>query len=125
MAISGNGPIIITYLIKKINILLITENKMKHICKRKISIYSFCLLSWRRQWQATPVLLPRKSQGWRSLAGCSPWDRCESDTTERLHFHFHALEKEMATRVLQCSCLENPRDGGSWWAAVHGVPTSG
>ena len=43
--------------------------------------------------------------------GCSPWDREESDTTERLHFH--ALEKEMATH--SCSCLENPRDSGAWW----------
>ena len=42
----------------------------------------------RRQWQATPVLLPRKSHGWRSLVGCSPWGRYESDATERLHFHF-------------------------------------
>ena len=38
-------------------------------------------------------------------------------------FHFHALEKEMATQ-LQCSCLENPRDGGAWWAAVYGVTQS-
>ena len=45
----------------------------------------------------TPVLLPGKSHGWRSLVGCSPWGHQESDTTERLHFHFHALEKEMAT----------------------------
>ena len=37
-------------------------------------------------------------------------------------FHFHALEKEMAT--LQCSCLENPRDGGAWWAAIYGVSQS-
>ena len=36
----------------------------------------------------TPVLLPGKSHGWRSLVGCSPWSREESDTTERLHFHF-------------------------------------
>ena len=43
----------------------------------------------------TPVLLPGKSHGWRSLVGCSPWGREESDTTERLHFQ--ALEKEMAT----------------------------
>ena len=42
----------------------------------------------RRQWQPTPVLLPRKSHGWRSLVGCSPWGRWESDTTEWLHFHF-------------------------------------
>ena len=50
---------------------------------------------WRRQWHPTPVLLPGKSHGWRSLVGCSPWGRLESDMTERLHFH--ALETEMAT----------------------------
>ena len=50
---------------------------------------------WRRQWHPTPALLPEKSHGQRSLVGCSPWGRKESDTTERLHFS--ALEKEMAT----------------------------
>jgi len=45
-------------------------------------------VTWRRQWQPTPVLLPGKSHGRRSLVGCSPWVRKESDTTERLHFHF-------------------------------------
>ena len=50
----------------------------------------------------TPVLLPGKSHGWRSLVGCSPWGIEELDTTERLSdftftFHFPALEKEMAT----------------------------
>ena len=39
-----------------------------------------------RQWHPTPVLLPGKSHGWRSLVGCSPWGCKESDTTERLHF---------------------------------------
>ena len=43
---------------------------------------------WRRQWHPTPVLLPGNSHGRRSLVGCSPWGREESDTTERLHFHF-------------------------------------
>ena len=43
---------------------------------------------WRRQWRPTPVLLPGKSRGQRSLVGCSPWGQEESDTTERLHFHF-------------------------------------
>ena len=47
-----------------------------------------------RQWHPTPVLLPGKSHGWRSLVGCSPWGRL-SDFT--FAFHFHALEKEMAT----------------------------
>ena len=45
----------------------------------------------RRQWYPTPVLLPGKSHGWRSLLGCSPWGREESDTTERLYFHFFTL----------------------------------
>jgi len=49
----------------------------------------------RRQWHRTPVFLPRKSHGQRSLEGFSPWGRWGSDTTEWLHFH--ALEKEMAT----------------------------
>ena len=44
--------------------------------------------TWRRQWQPTPVLLPGKSHGRRNLVGYSPWGRKESDTTERLHFHF-------------------------------------
>ena len=51
----------------------------------------------RRQWHPTPVLLPGKSHGQRSLVGCSPWGLEVSDMTERLHFHFLALEKEMAT----------------------------
>ena len=76
----------------------------------------------RRQWQPTPVLLPGKSHGRRSLVGCSPWGHEESDTTERLHFHF-SLSRigEGNGNTLQCSCLENPRDGGAWWAAVYGV----
>ena len=53
----------------------------------------------RRGWHPTPVVLPGKSHGWRSLVGCSPWGHEESDTTERLHFHFSlwCMEKEMAT----------------------------
>ena len=51
----------------------------------------------RRQWHPTAVLLLEKFHGWRSLEGCSPWGRWGSDTTARYHFHFHALEKEMAT----------------------------
>ena len=80
---------------------------------------------WRRQWQPTPVLLPGKSHGWRSLVGCSPWGREKSDTTERLHFHFSlSCIGEGNGNPLQCSCLENPRDGGAWWAAVYGVAQS-
>ena len=70
----------------------------------------------------TPVLLPGKSHGRRSLVGCSPWGREGSDTTERLHFHFSlSCIGEGNGNPLQCSCLENPRDGGAWWAAVCGV----
>ena len=73
----------------------------------------------------TPVLLPGKSHGRRSLEGCSPWGRWGSDTTERLHFHFSlSCIGEGNGKPLQCSCLENPRDGGAWWAAVYGVAQS-
>ena len=73
----------------------------------------------------TPVLLPGKSHGWRSLVGCSPWGRWGSDTTERLHFHFSpSFTGEGNGNPLQCSCLENPRDRGVWWVAVYGVSQS-
>ena len=71
-----------------------------------------CDYIWRRQWQPTPVLLPRESHGWRSLVGCSPWGHKESETTEWLHFHFSlSCIGEGNGNPLQCSCLENPRDG--------------
>ena len=80
---------------------------------------------WRRWWHPTPVLLPGKSYGWRRLVGCSPWGREESDTTERIHFHL-SLSRigEGNGNPLQCSCLENPRDGRTWWAAIYGVSQS-
>ena len=79
----------------------------------------------RRHWHPTQVLLPGGSHGWRSLVGCSPWGRKESDMTERLHIHFSlSCIGEGNGNTLQCSCLENPRDGGAWWAAVYGVAQS-
>ena len=64
------------------------------------------------QWHPTPILLPGKSHGWRSLVGCSPWGHEESDTTEWLHFHFSlSCIGEGNGSPLQYSCLENPRDG--------------
>ena len=79
----------------------------------------------RRQWYPTPVLLPGKSHGWRSLEGCSPWGHWGLDTTERLPFHFSlSCIGEGNGNPLQCSCLENPRDGGAWWAAIYGVTQS-
>src|SRR5574338_1367179 len=81
--------------------------------------------NWRRQWHPTPVLLPGKSHGQRSLVGRSPWGREELDTTERLPFHFSlSCIGERNGNPLQCSFLENPRDGGAWWAAVYGVAQS-
>ena len=88
----------------------------------------YCILTHiyrRRQWHPTPVLLPGKSHERRSLEGCSPWDHWGSDTTERLHFPFSlSCTGEGKDNPLQCSCLENPRDGGAWWAAVYGVAQS-
>ena len=77
--------------------------------------------SQRRQWQPTPVLLPGKSHGWRNLVGCSPWGRKESETTERLHFHFSlSCIGEGNGNPLQYSWLENPTDGGAWRASLCG-----
>ena len=93
------------YLIPELSI----TPKGKLIFLRIIFLYGFVQ---RRQWHPTPVLLPGKSHGQRSLVGCSPWGRKESDTTERLHFHFSlSCIGEGNGNPLQCSCLENPRDG--------------
>ena len=86
---------------------------------------AFLTMPWRRQWHPTPGLLPGQFHGWKSLVGCSPWGHYQSDTTERLHFHFSlSCIGEGNGNPLQCSCLENPRDGGAWWAAVYGVTQS-
>ena len=67
----------------------------------------------------------KKSHGRRSLVGCSPWGREESDMTERLNFHFSlSCIGEGNGNPLQCSCLENPRNGRAWWAAIYGVVQS-
>ena len=84
------------------------------------------------KWYLTEVLIwislvlsPGKSHGQRSLVGCSPWGPEESDMTERLPFHFSlSCIGEGNGNPLQCSCLENPRDGGPWWAAIYGVTQS-
>ena len=79
----------------------------------------------RRQWHPLQSSLPGKSHGRRSLVGCSPLGREESDTTEWLPFHFSlSCIGEGNGNPLQCSCLENPRVGGAWWAAVYGVAQS-
>ena len=93
--------------------------------KKSLLFERQCSLIWRRQWHPIPVLLPGKSHGQRNLVGCSPWGRCESDTAERLHLRFSlSCTGEGNGNPPQCSCLENPRDGGAWWAAVYGVAQS-
>ena len=81
--------------------------------------------SQRRQWQPTPVLLPRKSHGQRSLVGYTVHGVAKSRTWLGdfiFTFHFHALEKEMATHS---SVLAWRIPGtGAWWAAVCGVAQS-
>ena len=82
-------------------------------------------IPWRRAWQPTPVFLPGKSHGQRRLAGYSPVGQKELDMTERLHFYFSlSCTGEGNGNPHQCSCLENPKDSGAWWAAVYGVTQS-
>ena len=69
-------------------------------------------LAWKIPWTKEPARL--QSVGLQ-----------ESDTTEQPHFHFSLLSaREGNSNPLQCSCVKNPRDGGAWWAAVHGVAES-
>ena len=85
--------------------------------------HNYCY--WRRQWHPTPVLLPGKSHRRRSLVGCRPWGRKEPGMTEQLQFQFLlSCIGGVNGNPLQCSCLENPGDGGAWWAAVSGVTQS-
>ena len=111
-------------------------------------------MRWRRKWQPTPVFLLGESQGRGSLVGCRLWRRTESDMTEATLQQQQQAESQVALVVknppanagdvrdvgsipgseksprggngnpLQDSCLENPRDGGAWWAAVYGVAQS-
>ena len=76
-------------------------------------------ISWRRKWQPTPVFLPGKSHGWRSLLGYSSWGWQELDTTEWLHFHFHTVKgfsivSEAVDIFLEFCCFfYDPVDVGS------------
>ena len=70
-------------------------------------------LAWGIPWMEEPGRL------------YSPWGPKELDMTERLHFHSSlSCIGEGNGNLLQYSCLENPRDGGAWWAAVYGVAQS-
>ena len=93
--------------------------RVGHDWVTSLSLSTF--MHWRRQWQPTPAFLPGKSYGQRSLVGCSPWGRYESDTTEWFHSHFSlSCIGEGNGNPLQCSYLENPRDG-----ELGGLPSMG
>ena len=83
-------------------------------------------LAWRIPWTEEPGMLQLigslwVGHNWRDLAQHSQ----ELDVTEWLHFHFSlSCIGEGNGNLLQCSCLENPRDGGASWAAVYGVAQS-
>jgi len=101
------------------------EEDHDRVSVKCILVCAYAKLHSLQSWHPTPVLLPGKSHGQRSLVGCSPWGCKQSDTTERLHFHFSlSCIGEGNGSPLQCSCLENPREGGAWWTAVYGVAQS-
>ena len=96
-------------------------------CELYVFLTVFAHTYWRRQWHPTPVLLPGKSHGWRSLVGCSPWGREESDTTERLPFHFSLFTFLHWRRKWQPTPVFLPGESqrrGSLVAAVYGVTQS-
>ena len=79
-------------------------------------------VSYSAQEFFSPNLGFISSHGRRSLVGCGPWGRKGLDMTEQLHFHFSfSCIGEGNGNPLQCSCLENSRDGGAWWALIYGV----
>ena len=94
------------------------------VTKSRTRLSNFTFIHWRRKWQLTLVLLPGKSHGWRSLAGCSPWGRWVGHDWVTSLSLFTFMYWRRNGNPLQCSCLENPRDGGAWWAAVYGVAQS-
>ena len=89
----------------------------------RLSDFTFTFMPWRRKWQPTPGFLPGESQGRGSLVGCRLWGHTESDTTGRLHFHFHALEKAMASHssVLAWRILGTGVPGGLPSMGLHRV----
>ena len=111
-----------------------------HALEKEMATHS-SVLAWRISGTGEPGGLPsmgshRVGHDWSdlvagdgerqgSLVCCSPWGREKSDTTEQVHFHFSvSCIGEGNGNPLQCSCLENPRDGGARWAAVYGVVQS-
>ena len=99
--------------------LLAVQGTLKSLLQHHSSKPS--VLQWRRQWHPTPVLFPGKSHGRRSLVGCSPWGREESDTTEQLFTFMHWRRKWQPTPVFSPGEFQGQ---GAWWAAIYGVAQS-
>ena len=92
----------------------------------ELSFLPFYTFPGRRQWHPTPALLPGKSHGRRSLVvvhGVAKSRTRLSDFTFNFQFSLSCIGEGNGNPP-QCSCLENPRDGGAWWAAVYGVAQS-
>ena len=97
-----------------------------------LKCFAWILYNWEWVWiLMEKAMAPHSS----TFAWKIPWTEepgrlqsmgsLELDTTERLHFHFSlSCIGEGNGNPLQCSCLENPRDGEAWWAAVYGVAQS-
>ena len=107
----------------KLKIILAFVKDGKEACIQGTTAMVFC--SRAQELDSTVSTRAWKIHGQRSLVGCSPWGLEELDTTEWLHYHFSlSYIGEGNGNPLQCSCLENPRDGGAWWAAISGVARS-
>ena len=87
--------------------------------------FNFHFHALEKEMEPIPVFLPGESQGRGSLVGCRLWGHTELDMTEQLHFQFSlSCTGGGNGNPLHYSCLENPRDGGDWWAAVYVVAQS-
>ena len=82
------------------------------------SLSLFTFTHWSRKWHPTPVLMPGKSHGRRNLVGCSPWGREESDTTERLRFHFSLFTFMHWRRKWQPTAVFLPGESQGWGSLV-------
>ena len=89
----------------------------------KVCIVRATGFSGRRKWQTTPVFLPKEPCGQRSMVGCRLWGHRVRHDWSNLAC-MHACIGGGNGNPLQHSCLENPRDGGVWWAAIYGVAQS-
>ena len=91
---------------------VISSHSVACLSSEKATAPHSSTLAWKIPWMEEPC-------------GLQSWDHEDSDTTEQLHFHFSlSFIGEGNGNPLQCSCLENPRDGGAWWAAIYGVAQS-